>query len=135
MSKKIWAEIAKTATKPQREVELCLRGDLIAKRATVKTDEESEALEQEIKSASVLFVLEGLSRQDFRALEAQHPAEDEDAGWNLDTFPEALVRASLSEPVIEDGEPFFELLTGGQVEALFEAAFKASVEVDAGPLL
>lgn len=131
---KIWAEIAKTATKPQREVTLCLRGDLIAKRANVKTDAESDALEAEISEASVTFKLAGLSRQDFRALEAQHPAEDDDAGWNLDTFPEALVRASLTEPVIEEGQPFFELLTSGQIEALFEAAFKASVEVDAGPL-
>jgi len=133
---KSWAEIAKEATRPQRHVKLCLRGDLSGRLAEFDgTNDELVALKKEIDEASITFVIEGLSRQKFRALEAEHPAEDADAGWNLDTFPEALVRAAVVEPVIADDEPFFDILTGGQVEQLFEAAFKASVEADPSTLI
>ena len=133
---KSWAEIAKDATRPQRKVTLCLRGDLHAKLTEFNgTNDELVALKKEIDENSVTFVIEGLSRQKFRALEADHPAEKEDAGWNLDTFPEALVRAALVDPVIADDEPFFDILTGGQVEQLFEAAFKASVDADPSSLI
>lgn len=130
MASKAWREIASQATRPRANVDMCLRGDLLARRADNLSADEREQLQKEIEEASVTFVIEGLTRQDFRALEAEHPGKDGE-GWNLDTFPEALVRACLLEPEIEPNDPFFEVLTSGQIESLFEAAFKVCVESDA----
>lgn len=125
-----WKALAAKAQPTTRKVRLCLRGDLAADL----DDDSPEELQREVEEATVEFVIRGLSRQAYRALEAKHPDADGGAGWNLDTFPEALVRACVTDPVIEPGDPFFDILTPGQVEALFEAAFRACNEVTELPL-
>lgn len=134
MSGKVWSDLLKEVKRTTRTVSLCMRGDLLAARGQTLDDDEAKTLEAQIEEATVAFTFQGLSRQDYRALEAQHPDED-GAGWNLDTFPEALVRACLVEPVVKADEPLFAVLTSGQVERLFEAAFQSCNEVDDLPLL
>jgi hypothetical protein len=47
--------------------------------------------------ASVLFELTALSRNAYAALVAEHPALD-GYRWNPDTFPRALLKASITSP-------------------------------------
>lgn len=128
-----WKKLAAAAQPATRKVRLCLRGDLLA--AAAEADgAERDRLYAEAEAAVVEFTLRGLSRQKYRALEAKHPDPDGGAGWDLDTFPEALVRACMVTPEIEAADPLFDVLTSGQVEKLFEAAFGTCNSVDDLPL-
>mgnify|MGYP000022711329 CR=1 FL=1 len=124
-----WKALAAQAQPTTNRVRLCLRGDLVSRQEAGEI-----GLEEEIEAATVDFVLRGLNRQTYRNLEAKYPDPDGDGGWDLDTFPEALVRECLAEPVVAADDPLFDILTPGQVEALFEAAFKACNEVTQVPL-
>lgn len=130
-----WKALAAQAQPTTRTVRLCLRGDLAAQLdALSEHDPARPGLEAEVEAATVTFTVRGLTRQKYRALEAKHPDPDGGAGWNIDTFPEALVRACLADPQVEPGDPLFDVMTPGQVERLFEAAFRACNEVDDVPL-
>lgn len=134
-----WKALAAQAQPTTRMVRLCLRGDLAAQlddmpEDTPDSDPVRVELLRQIEEATVTFTVRGLTRQKYRALEAKHPDPDGGAGWNLDTFPEALVRACLTDPVVEADDPLFHVMTPGQVERLFEAAFRACNEVDDVPL-
>lgn len=133
-----WASLAAQAQPRRKTVALCLRGDLAADLESAIEDgagERVDELTDQVRAATVNFVLAGLTRQKYRALEAQHPDKDGGSGWNMDTFPEALVRACLTEPVVAPADPLFDVLTPAQVDKLFEAAFLACNEVDDIPLL
>lgn len=117
-------------------VALCLRGDV--EQALIDAEargDEAEVgrLRGEVAAATVRFVLHGLSYPAFRRLQAEHPGKD-GAAWDLDTFPPALVRACLKDPVVPPSSPLWEALTWGQMQALFDAAFTACAEADAVPL-
>lgn len=130
-----WKSLVAQAQPTTKTVRLCLRGDLVHALAEAEAaGDDSTELRQQVADATVTFTIKGLHRQAYRALEAKHPAPDGAAGWNVATFPEALVRACLTDPVIDAGDPLFDVLTPGQVEKLFEAAFLACNEVDDLPL-
>lgn len=129
-----WKSLAAQAQPTTKVVRLCLRGDLVAALDAAQDESTIENLRGQVDEATVAFTLKGLNRQKYRALEAAHPAVDGGAGWNLDTFPEALVRACLADPVVDAADPLFDILTPGQVERLFEGAFLACNEANDLPL-
>ena len=132
-----WASLAAQAQPRRKTVELCLRGDLVADLESAEDHGDGarvDELTKAVKDATVVFTLAGLTRDKYRALEAQHPDAEGGAGWNVETFPEALVRASIVSPLVQPGDPLFDVLTPAQVEKLFEAAFLACNEVDELPL-
>lgn len=129
-----WKALVAQAQPTTKLVRLCLRGDLVAALDAAKDESTIEDLRRQVDEATVAFTLKGLNRQKYRALEAAHPAADGGAGWNLDTFPEALVRACLTDPVVDESDPLFDVFTPGQVERLFEGAFLACNEADDLPL-
>ncbi len=132
-----WKSLAAQAQPRRKTVRLCLRGDLLADLRAAQDagdGERVEELESQVNDATVAFVVAGLTRQKYRALEAAHPDKDGGSGWNVETFPEALVRASLITPEVADDDPLFDVLTPAQVEQLFEAAFLSANEIDDLPL-
>ena len=132
-----WKSLVAQAQPRRNTVRLCLRGDLLADLESAHQEGNGERvadLEAQVLGATVDFVLGGLTQDKYRALEAAHPAPDGEGGWNLDTFPEALVRACLLSPAVAADDPLFGVLTPAQVEQLFNAAFLASNEADSLPL-
>lgn len=137
-----WAELLEQATPRTRTVRLCLRGDLLADlEAAAAGDSPSlagesddvAALRRQIDDASIRFTVRGLTRARYAALEAAHPDPKGD-GWDMATFPEALVRECLISPVIAPEQPLADALTYGEFEKLFTAAVGASIEVSEVPL-
>lgn len=138
-----WAALLAAAKPRTKTVRLCLRGDLLAQLADAVAAQQPSlggespdvaALRQQVEDASVPFVVKGLSRSAFRALEAQHPDPKGDGGWDMAQFPEALIRLCLVSPVIGPDQPLEDALTAGEFNALFSAAFEVSSEVDEVPL-
>ena len=132
-----WASLAAQAQPRRKTVALCLRGDLAAELEAAEDTGDGARVEEltaAVHAATVTFTVQGLTRDKYRALEAQHPDPDGGSGWNVDTFPEALVRACLVTPEVQASDPLFAVLTPAQVERLFEAAFLACNEVDDLPL-
>lgn len=144
-------EIIRQARLPESVVPVCVRGDLAAeveelnrRLAELKerpTDrlvgnpearriaEQIEALRAEMAEATVKFRLRALPHREYAKLEAQHPPRKDDdrdttVGFNLETFPEPLIRACLVEPQLDDDawQHLIDSLTFHQWDALFTAA-------------
>lgn len=159
--KPTFTALLKGAKLPEKTVEICLRGDLLADfdeadRALTKAQKRSmeslagggdlgamaeriEALQAEIAEHSYTFRLRALPHREWRALIGQHPprvikdAEGEEridtrdmyVGINTETFYDALIRASLVEPDLDDVQ-FSELvdkITDRQYDELSDAAW------------
>lgn len=144
-----WKSLVANAKPRTRSVRLCLDGDLLTQLAEAEAEAEDrpqtlagepvglKQLREAVQDASVTFIVRGLPRSKFRALEAANAKKDSDGaddGWDMTTFPDALVRACLVTPHIEAGDPLESALTQGEFEALFLAALAACQEVDAVPL-
>jgi hypothetical protein len=137
---------------PERSAELCLRGDLVAKTQDLlrqlkdaqdreKTGSldggeslvlarEIDALRKEMQEHSITFVFRGLPRPQWTKLTTEHPPRDGDEhdrllGLNRETFYEAMVRASLAEPVLDEADwaALEPVLSDGQFQALANAAW------------
>lgn len=71
-----------------------------------------EALQDEMRASTVTFRLRALPKPQWRALLAEHPPrrdaqdnplqDDAAAGVNLDTFFDAIIRACLVDPPVDD---------------------------------
>lgn len=138
---------------PERTVLVCLRLDLVARMEQLDRElvaakrrgdddslasgsrqrelsEQLEALTAEMNDKSVRFTLRALGRRPYRKLRDKHPPrEDNDAdriaGFNQDTFHEALLRASVVDPDLDDAQwrRFLdEMITQGQYETLYLTA-------------
>lgn len=90
--------------------------------------------EQRISDATVSLRFRGLGRNAFRRLLADH-ASDDGAAFDKATFPQALVAACSLDPVmtVADVESLADLLSDGQFDSLFQAAWDACREVDGVP--
>jgi hypothetical protein len=126
---------------PERTVQVCLRGDLVAEheaadRALVEAQRNPsdskegngsgsliatvERLQAEMRDSTYPFRIRAMDRVAFRALIAAHPprrtendepdAGDVQAGFNRDTYFDALLKASVVDPVLSD-EQFADLLS------------------------
>lgn len=96
-----------------------------------------EGLEERIAEESVTIKLRGIGRNRFRQLMAAHPAPEGQKGgaFDLDTFPVALVAACSLDPVMTeaDARGLGDLLTDGQWDQVFDAAWSACREADGVP--
>lgn len=81
-----------------------------------------------------------LGRAAYEQLVREHPPRgqdvDEDADWNTETFPAALIAASCVDPAMTpgDGKRLWDELPFGEARALFAAAVTAQAKVGAVPL-
>lgn len=105
---KNFAEMRQRARLPERSVDICLRGDLVAQHEQLEDDlrqaqrgpdaddgieggpalriaEKLRALEQEMREETYPFLVRALSKPKYRALKAQHPPRKGDDG---DVVPE-----------------------------------------------
>lgn len=149
---------AKTKQPYTRTVPICLRGDLVAEfeelerklaevlaKASASTSMEGglehveiveriEALREEMKSATHVFVLRQLPGKDYRKLKLSHPPrlgddnevidQDRVMDANVDSLAEPLLRACCADPVIDD-EVWAEIeeLSDRQYDDLVNVAF------------
>lgn len=148
------AALLDSAALPEKTVEVCLRGDLVAQvedaerelrdvRTNAQTmadrgaarvlAERIQALREEMQSSSVVFRLRGLTRQGWTALLTEHPPRpgeqtDKTLGYNTDTFFPALIRACLVEPELNDEqwEQLDAVMSAAQFDDLADAALAAS---------
>jgi hypothetical protein len=115
---------------PERTVQICLRGDLVADHEAAEREleqaqrnaatslagngaaeiaERIEALEGRMREHTYDLRLRALPRSEFRSLQVAHPpreGEKLDAGFgvNGETFFPALIRATVVDPVLDDAE-------------------------------
>lgn len=109
--------------------------DSLAGSATARElAEQVRALEERIAEATVTFRVRGLGRNQFRRLLAEHKGEGDDV-FDPDTFPVALIAACSLDPVMteEQAASLADVLTDGQWQELYDAAFGACREVDGVP--
>lgn len=125
-SKSTYKDMRAKAKLPERTVEVCFRGDLVAEfeglerelEQIPKTDsldsgssellERMEALRSEMRESTYPVRLRAMPRPAYRELTAQHAArrdddgkmveEDAQMGVNTETFYPALLRASIVDP-------------------------------------
>ena len=94
-----------------------------------------DALQAEMRDFTYTFVVRAMARPAFRALVSDHPPrrdadneildDDKLLGVNGDTFWEALIRAAVIDPVMDDDEwaQLFDAVTDWQFEQLANAAW------------
>lgn len=144
-------DILRTAKLPETTVPVCVRGDLVAEVETLNNRlaglnsqadrlignpeareiaEKIEALRAEMAEATVDLRLRALSHRAYAKLEAAHKPranEDDDkrTGFNLETFPEALIRASIVDPELDEDtfDGLADALTFQQWDNLFTVAY------------
>jgi hypothetical protein len=133
---------------PERTVQICLRGDLVAEHEAAERElgsaqraaadslagngaaeiaERIEALEAEMREHTYEFRLRALPRHEFRALMSEHPpreGERLDTAYvvNADTFFPALIRASVLDPELDAAE-WAELLENQLTDFQFNSLF------------
>lgn len=128
------------ATPPRLTVKLCFRPDLLVEYQQLergrpkdslsdKTAARKEELEQEMRDATVPFVLQALPRPRWTALIAEHPPvkgnkEQEAVGYNAEAFHAALLRESIVEPELDDEAwaKLDQVLTAGHFQRLWSEA-------------
>lgn len=138
---------------PERSVELCLRGDLVAELQELQRDlvdaqredevhasldggapveiaQKIQALREEMLEYTLVLTLHALPRRKWTGMVAAHPPRDgNDAdkvmGLNQETFFDALVRACVVEPNLDaaDWAELDDKLSDGQWQALVNAAW------------
>lgn len=89
------------------EAETAVADDrLVGKSAARQIAEQMEARRQEMLDSTVEFVLRAMPRHRFRALVDKHPprrdVDDDLPGVNAATFYDALIRASVVSPKLDD---------------------------------
>lgn len=127
------AKLALAAARlPERSVELCLRGDLVAQlqdlsRQLVEVERDEKAtgsasldggqlvelanqirvLREEMQDDTIVLRLHALPRRKWTALVAAHPPREDNqadqvTGMNVDEFAEDLIRQCVVDPALDD---------------------------------
>jgi hypothetical protein len=158
------AGLIREARLPETVVHVCLRTDLVVPYEqlsdelirihqehsandslasppdTVAIQAEMMELEEQMRAATVPFVLRAIPRLRFRALMAEHPPRKDDQGkplaadWNginQSTYYDALIRESVVAPTLDDDlwkKLFEEKLSDRQYQELSDAAWNLSRE-------
>lgn len=151
MSKPDIAALLAAARRPERTVELCLRGDLQARLEDLERElqaaheaengtladgaeayriaQQIQALRGEMADSTVVFRLRAMTRMAWAELVAAHPpAKDDEVeqalGYHPDSFFPAMIRASTVEPeptAEQWGKLLDETLTNRQYNDLIDA--------------
>lgn len=140
-------DLISEAKLPERAVSVCMRGDLArehdalvaelealsddeslagASEDAVALAEQIRVVEEEMAASERTIVVRAMGRRKFKELLDAHPAKDAQAGqFNPDTFPRELLAACAVEPRMTptDADRLFDVLSTGQVEELFAAAW------------
>jgi hypothetical protein len=146
------------ARPPEASVALCLRGDLAGRHEELVRQlghsrdagdwvgsslseanpnlalaEEIRDLEAEMAEHETVFRFRGVGQHAWRELVRAHPARagvhPPESNFNADTFPAALIAASMYEPSVASVEQVNRLLavlTQGQLDALVLTAFQVN---------
>jgi hypothetical protein len=153
-----WDDLKKGFTPQSDAVPICLRGDLAARYErlerelaeardedaqdslaaggqTLKIAREMEDLRGEMLQHTHHFQFKALPKSKYRDLVADHRPRDgdpDDAQWgaNLATFPQALIQACCTDPVmtVEQVEEMCGMLSDGQVVEMFGCAVRLNRE-------
>lgn len=138
-------DVIASAKLREHSIKLCLRGDLAAEHEeavaaleallrdglsdslaapAVEAAKRVRDLEDQMRESSTVFRFRALGDREYRSLKAAHPGSDGQA-FNVTTYPAALIAASSADPVmtVPDVERLFEVLSEGQRDELFGAAF------------
>jgi hypothetical protein len=154
LAKPALADLLNDAALPEKTVEICLRGDLVAEvedlerelrdvRTSIETmadrgrarqlAEQIEKAREAMRQASVVFRFRGLNRRAWSALVVGNPPRkdvegDRALGYNPEMFFPALIRACLIEPSLDDEqwEQLDALLSSAQYDALVDASLAVS---------
>ena len=140
-------ELISEAKLPEQAVRVCLRGDLTREHDALVAELEQIADEDTLAGASAervalaeaireveeqmaasvrVITVRAMGRRKFKELLDAHPPKEGQAGqFNPDTFPRELVAACAIEPRMTptDADRLFDVLSTGQVEELFAAAW------------
>lgn len=142
------------ASLPEKTVEVCLRGDLVAQVEDLerelrdlrtntetmadqgrarKVAERIEAARAEMSAKAIVFRFRGLDRHGWAQLLTDCPprdgvATDKALGYNPETFYPALIRRCLVEPQVTDEqwERLDARLSSGQFDSLADTALAVS---------
>lgn len=149
-----FADLVAGVKPPEKVVTVLARGDLLAEHeaaseelaAAMKQTRTSLAdggstralaqrvadLEGQLAETAVAVRLRAVGRNEFRRLLDDHPAEG--APFDVESFPAALVAACAVDPVmtVPQAHALADLLSDGQWEALFDAAWTVCREVPDG---
>lgn len=99
-----------------------------------------QAIERAAERAIEVWVTH-IGRKAYRALLTAHPPRegnevDEQLGWNDDSFPDALLMASVvTDPVVDDLEDFLDALSEDDAELVFTSAVAVNGGASADPRL
>lgn len=134
MSTKNFKAMLAEAKRPERTIEVCMRGDLAAEHQELERRldraqkaptagmedggvselaDHIETLQQQMLEHSYTFRLRALPRHEFRSLVHAHPPREKDGerdpedaplGVNRETFFPAIIRASVYDPELDDAE-------------------------------
>jgi hypothetical protein len=142
-------ELRAKFTAREKSVTLVTAGDLLAEHEALSAQlatamsqtlpgvrelaEQVTALESQIAASTVTIKVRGIGRNQFRRLMAEHKSDGDP--FDPDTFPPALVAACSLDPVmtVTDAVDLGDVLTFGQWDELFGAAWEACREVDGVP--
>lgn len=105
-----------------------------AKSAADELSAEKDALVKSVESDATRVVLRELDQRAFQRLNDEHPPRqnnrgDQQAGWNRETFPGALIRACMVSPEVTDEQyaEFVEKCPPGRWGHLFEQALEVTL--------
>lgn len=150
-AKKPFSELLTEGRLPERTVDLCLRGDLVAEfeaadrqlKQMLNTPGDSkegpgtgelvrriEAVQVQMRESTYTFRIRALDNAAYRELRMAHPPRAEDemderVGFNRSTFFTALLRATTYDPVMtaEQWDDLLGKLTDRQYGELTDAAY------------
>ncbi|MFI5769656.1 hypothetical protein ACIA74_14055 [Streptomyces sp. NPDC051658] len=82
-------------------------------------------LREKARASEAAFRFRYIGDEAYSSLLAAHPSKDPEEGFDSVTFPRGLIAASCIEPVMSDDDvkDLFEVITQGQIKALFDAAW------------
>ncbi|KUN34833.1 hypothetical protein AQJ30_27585 [Streptomyces longwoodensis] len=151
-------DILKRAKPRERTVRVCIRGDLASRveqlaeeLSRVSKDWEPQDIADEhpgrriaadlkaareaAQEAEVPFTLRYIGDRAYSDLVAAHPSDDEKELFDGRTFPRALIVASCVDPVMDEKQAaeLFEVISQGEIEKLFQAAWDVHHSADLGP--
>jgi hypothetical protein len=135
-----WEQAEVAAARAHDEYNTAIeRGEATAPYAARRTEALAafEAVDAELKAASIQFTLSGVEEAVWKATQLRHPPRegqqlDTYLGYNRDAARADLIRVALIDPVPDDQQwaRLLKKMNAGQLERLYRAARKLNEEQD-----
>ena len=140
------AQILAQTQRPEKSVELCLRGDLFAQRERLLRDlgtSDSLAgpdpevqiriddIETQMRESTRTFTFRAVGRSEFRAMREAYKKKDKDPEAS-DAYLADLIAVSIIEPELsrDDVQALLAVLSDGQASVLEDAAWNVNQDTD-----